>query len=372
MRGDAGGGGGVGGLPGHRRPRPRLRRLHLPLRRDLGGRTGRHRRCADRRHHHPHRHPGDAGRRPAHRHHTRAAPTPDAATAALAVRAEITAEHAQPAAGTDLPSGRDHQHRRRTPHPARRRRRQPAVLHAVVSVRRGCRAISPTVAWRRLSSGCRSATHLPAGPGLVDHLARLGYSDAQIEAAGMGSRARTGRLVDRFRDRLILPVHDHAGELVGFVGRLGTRHGRRPVQPPLPQLTRHPAVQQERPGVRARPARGADPGRVAARAVRRTAGRDRGRHRRRPHRYGHGRGRGLRNRVHRAARVAAHRRWSATGRSVSPSTTTPPAGTPPKQMWRRLTDPAARAGHRRRAARRRRPRRPDRHRTRTHPGRPGP
>ena len=49
----------------------------------------------------------------------------------------------------------------------------------------------------------------PGWTGLVDHLARLGYSDAQIEAAGMASRARTGRLVDRFRDRLILPVHDH-------------------------------------------------------------------------------------------------------------------------------------------------------------------
>ena len=61
----------------------------------------------------------------------------------------------------------------------------------------------------------------PGWTGLVDHLARLGYSDAQIEAAGMASRARTGRLVDRFRDRLILPVHDHDGELVGFVGRLG-------------------------------------------------------------------------------------------------------------------------------------------------------
>ncbi|GAA3623637.1 ArdC-like ssDNA-binding domain-containing protein [Microlunatus ginsengisoli] len=57
--------------------------------------------------------------------------------------------------------------------------------------------------------------------GLVDHLARLGYSDAQIEAAGMASRARTGRLVDRFRDRLMLPIEDHHGVLVGFVGRVG-------------------------------------------------------------------------------------------------------------------------------------------------------
>ncbi len=55
---------------------------------------------------------------------------------------------------------------------------------------------------------------------LVDHLGRLGYTDNHIEAAGMASRSRNGWLIDRFRDRLTIPVRDDSGELVGFVGRL--------------------------------------------------------------------------------------------------------------------------------------------------------
>ena len=54
---------------------------------------------------------------------------------------------------------------------------------------------------------------------LTDHLRDAGYRDATIEAAGLALEARTGRLVDRFRDRLMLPVHDHDGHVVGFVGR---------------------------------------------------------------------------------------------------------------------------------------------------------
>ena len=62
--------------------------------------------------------------------------------------------------------------------------------------------------------------HAPAGwTGLTGHLHELGYADNHLEAAGVAVRARTGMLVDRFRDRLMLPVHDSGGDLVGFVGR---------------------------------------------------------------------------------------------------------------------------------------------------------
>jgi DNA primase len=43
-------------------------------------------------------------------------------------------------------------------------------------------------------------------------------ADAELLAAGVASTASTGRLIDRFRDRAILPVI-HDGQILGFVGR---------------------------------------------------------------------------------------------------------------------------------------------------------
>lgn len=54
---------------------------------------------------------------------------------------------------------------------------------------------------------------------LTDHLRSIGYTDAHIEAAGMATRARTGNLIDRFRDRLTIPLRDSRGDLVGFTAR---------------------------------------------------------------------------------------------------------------------------------------------------------
>lgn len=63
--------------------------------------------------------------------------------------------------------------------------------------------------------------HAPEGwTNLVEFLSKLGYSDDHIEAAGMATRSRSGHLVDRFRDRLTIPVLDQAGDLVAFIGRL--------------------------------------------------------------------------------------------------------------------------------------------------------
>ncbi|MEP7368613.1 MAG: toprim domain-containing protein, partial [Dermatophilaceae bacterium] len=54
---------------------------------------------------------------------------------------------------------------------------------------------------------------------LTDHLRGLGYADEALEASGVCLRTRKGTLVDRFRDRLTLPVHDQGGQVVSFVGR---------------------------------------------------------------------------------------------------------------------------------------------------------
>lgn len=59
----------------------------------------------------------------------------------------------------------------------------------------------------------------PAGwTNLVDHLRSRGVSDTEMLATGVATEASTGRLIDRFRDRVMFPVIHH-GEILGFVGR---------------------------------------------------------------------------------------------------------------------------------------------------------
>ena len=61
--------------------------------------------------------------------------------------------------------------------------------------------------------------------GLVDHLRQRGHADQVIEDAGLGLRTRTGHLVDRFRDRFVLPVRDPDGVVVGSIGRAAANAG---------------------------------------------------------------------------------------------------------------------------------------------------
>jgi DNA primase catalytic core len=61
--------------------------------------------------------------------------------------------------------------------------------------------------------------HAPAGwTNLVHHLRAHGVSDTEMLAAGVATTASTGRLIDRFRDRAILPVIS-SEQVLGFVGR---------------------------------------------------------------------------------------------------------------------------------------------------------
>ena len=63
------------------------------------------------------------------------------------------------------------------------------------------------------------AGQAPAGwTNLVNHLRKHGVSEEEMLAAGVATRARTGRLIDRFRDRVIFPI-EHHGDVLGFVGR---------------------------------------------------------------------------------------------------------------------------------------------------------
>jgi DNA primase catalytic core len=61
--------------------------------------------------------------------------------------------------------------------------------------------------------------HAPAGwTNLVDHLRRHGVTDQEMLITGVATMASTGRLIDRFRDRVVFPII-HDGQILGFVGR---------------------------------------------------------------------------------------------------------------------------------------------------------
>lgn len=54
---------------------------------------------------------------------------------------------------------------------------------------------------------------------LYNHLRAAGYEDAELDAAGLVSRTRRGGLVDRFRGRIMIPIRDADGVVIGFAGR---------------------------------------------------------------------------------------------------------------------------------------------------------
>jgi DNA primase catalytic core len=71
----------------------------------------------------------------------------------------------------------------------------------------------------------------PGWTGLVDHLRGRGYSRQEIVDAGLGWISKTGAVVDRFRDRLILPIRDENATVVGFIGRRNPSLDRDPTNP---------------------------------------------------------------------------------------------------------------------------------------------
>lgn len=61
--------------------------------------------------------------------------------------------------------------------------------------------------------------YAPVGPhDLIDHLEGLGYSPAEMLDAGLGSLSSRGRIHVRFQSRIMFPVRDRAGHVLGFAG----------------------------------------------------------------------------------------------------------------------------------------------------------
>lgn len=77
---------------------------------------------------------------------------------------------------------------------------------------------------RRITDRSRTQFGLGFAPdawdGLLKHLRKLGYKEAELKDSGLFSGTDKGRIYDRFRNRLIFPVFDYRGRVVGFGGRV--------------------------------------------------------------------------------------------------------------------------------------------------------
>jgi len=70
--------------------------------------------------------------------------------------------------------------------------------------------------WSTFQLGCA----LPDWEALSHHLIGKGYQEADILAAGLIVERESGGYYDRFRGRLIFPIYDERGGVVGFGGRV--------------------------------------------------------------------------------------------------------------------------------------------------------
>jgi len=61
---------------------------------------------------------------------------------------------------------------------------------------------------------------VPGRDALCRELAKKGFTQQELLQAGLSSQRETGGVVDRFRGRVVFPIHDVAGRVVAFGGRL--------------------------------------------------------------------------------------------------------------------------------------------------------
>ena len=78
---------------------------------------------------------------------------------------------------------------------------------------------------------------------LTSHLRSRAHPDDAIQAAGLARISSRGTLIDHFRDRVMLPVHDEHGKLAGFIGRARPGTG-----PDIPKYLNSPATSTYRKG----------------------------------------------------------------------------------------------------------------------------
>ncbi|MEK7553092.1 MAG: DNA primase [Patescibacteria group bacterium] len=55
---------------------------------------------------------------------------------------------------------------------------------------------------------------------LTVHLINIGYDVRDIERAGLNFKSERGGYIDRFRGRIMFPIYNHFGKIIGFSGRI--------------------------------------------------------------------------------------------------------------------------------------------------------
>lgn len=53
-----------------------------------------------------------------------------------------------------------------------------------------------------------------------EHAVKAGYNETYLEKTGLAYRNDKGRLIDRFRERIMFPIHNVSGRIIGFGGRV--------------------------------------------------------------------------------------------------------------------------------------------------------
>jgi DNA primase len=88
---------------------------------------------------------------------------------------------------------------------------------------RGAETARAYLAKRNISPKMQEQFGLGWGPDswnqLKDHLRQLGYPEEAGVTAGLLSSNQSGRIYDRFRGRIIFPIHNLAGQVIAFGGR---------------------------------------------------------------------------------------------------------------------------------------------------------
>jgi len=77
---------------------------------------------------------------------------------------------------------------------------------------------------------------------LADHLRQQGFTDAELLAAGLGTTSRRGEVVDRFRDRAVLPITTGKGDIAAFIGRISPTHTDTDTDRPSPKYLNGPGT----------------------------------------------------------------------------------------------------------------------------------
>ena len=61
---------------------------------------------------------------------------------------------------------------------------------------------------------------LPTNDALTRHLTKMGFSVQDVEKAGISFKTERGTYWDRFRNRIMFPLYNHSGKVIGFTGRV--------------------------------------------------------------------------------------------------------------------------------------------------------